>query len=52
MGDFSIIGKMFASSPKFTFFYLLMSMVLYTMFIAQMFLAVVVGHFQAEWTRV
>jgi len=45
MGDFSIIGKMFATSPKFTTFYLFMSMVLYTMFIAQMLLGVVVGHF-------
>ena len=43
---------MFASSPNFTTFYLFMSMVLYTMFIAQMLLGVVVGHFMAEWSRV
>ena len=52
MGDFSLIGKMFAVSPIYTFFYLFMSMTLYTFFITQMFLGVVVGHFQEEWKRV
>mmetsp|Transcript_35212 Transcript_35212/g.46379 ORF Transcript_35212/g.46379 Transcript_35212/m.46379 type:complete len:160 (-) Transcript_35212:2846-3325(-) len=52
MGDFSLIGKMFSVSPIFTTFYLFMSMTLYTMFITQMFLGVVVGHFLDEWKRV
>ena len=52
MGDFSLIGKMFAVSPIYTFFYLFMSMTLYTFFITQMFLGVVVGHFLDEWKRV
>lgn len=52
MGDFTIIGKMYSSSPNFTTFYLFMSMIMYTMFISQMLLGVIVGHFMTEWKRV
>ena len=43
---------MYAASSFFTTFYLLLIMTLYTIFLTQMFLGIIVGHFEAEWKLV
>ena len=52
MGDFTVLNEMYAALPRFTTFYLILTMALYTIFITQMFLGIIVGHFDEEWNRV
>lgn len=43
---------MYAAAPRFTTFFLLLTMSIYTMFLIQMFLGIIYGHFSEEWSRV
>ena len=52
LGDFSPISEMYGAAPIFTTFYLLVMMSLYTIFLTQMFLGIIVGHFETEWNLV
>ena len=52
MGDFSPIQEMYFAAPGFTTFYLLLMMSLYTIFLTNMFLGIIVGHFETEWNLV
>ena len=52
LGDFSPVGEMYSAAPGFTTFYLLLTMTLYTIFLTQMFLGIIVGHFETEWNLV
>ena len=43
---------MYSAAQGFTTFYLLLTMSLYTIFLTQMFLGIIVGHFETEWNLV
>ena len=43
---------MYGSAPGFTTFHLLLMMSLYTIFLTNMFLGIIVGHFETEWNLV
>ena len=52
LGDFTPVREMYNYAPFFTTFYLLLMMSLYTIFLTQMFLGILVGHFETEWNLV
>ncbi len=52
LGDFSVVSKMYAVASGFTTFFLVMCMSLYSIFMTPMFLGIIVGHFEIEWSRV
>ena len=52
LGDFSPVQEMYFAAPGFTTFYLLLMMSLYTIFLTNMFLGIIVGHFNTEWNLV
>ena len=43
---------MYSYAPGFTTLYLFLMMSLYTIFLTQMFLGIIVGHFEDEWNLV
>ena len=52
LGDFQPVAGMHSYAPGFTTLYLFLMMSLYTIFLTQMFLGIIVGHFEDEWNLV
>lgn len=52
LGDFSIVPQMTEVQPITTLLYLGIIMTVYSIFLVQIFLGIVVGHFEVEWHRV
>jgi hypothetical protein len=52
LGDFTLVNTMYNVQPLFTAGFLWLLLTLYTIFILQMFLGIVIGHFELEWKRV
>ena len=52
LGAFEVVPGMYAAAPLFTTWFLLQMLSLYTIFLTQIFLGVIVGHFEHEWKLV